>query len=379
MKLWKKNEKTPAQPLAALSVQSGRRENFTLSGLPAFRVGERQLYRKLRENVPIIDAAVYKLRRLIGSFHIECYDEEAQRAVNRFLEYVQVGAAGHGADEFIGSYLEELLTYGNAVGEMVVSGGEICALYNADLDDLILEPDGALGVKISVLEHGGKRPCAYPDLLLVSALNPAAGSVWGTSLLRGLPFVSEILWKIYHALGVNWDRMGNVRFAVTCKPDSLGGYPAADRARQMAEEWRRAMRSHDAGDFVAVGDVSIKAIGADNQMMDSEVPARQMLEQIVAKLGLPPFLLGLSWSSTERMSSQQADVLTSELEAYRRLLTPIVRKIATTYLTLHGYPTECTVEWDDITMQDEVDHANARYYTAKARDLERKLEQEETE
>ena len=46
-------------------------------------------------------------------------------------------------------------------------------------------------------------------------------------------------------------------------------------------------------DFVAVGDVDIKVIGADNQMIGTEVPVRQMLEQIVAKLGMPPFLLGL--------------------------------------------------------------------------------------
>ena len=72
-------------------------------------------------------------------------------------------------------------------------------------------------------------------------------------------------------------------------------------------------------DFVAVGDVSIRAIGADGQQMESDVPVRQMLEQIVAKLGVPPFLLGLSWSSTERMSSQQADMLTNELTAYRRI------------------------------------------------------------
>lgn len=39
-------------------------------------------------------------------------------------------------------------------------------------------------------------------------------------------------------------------------------------------------------------------------------------------------MLSLSWSSTERMSSQQADVLTSELEAYRRLLTPVIEKFA---------------------------------------------------
>lgn len=64
---------------------------------------------------------------------------------------------------------------------------------------------------------------------------------------------------------------------------------------------------------MAVGDVSIKVIGADNQWIDTEVPVRQMLEQIVAKLSIPPFMLGLSWSTTERMSKQQADGLTSEL------------------------------------------------------------------
>ena len=36
---------------------------------------------------------------------------------------------------------------------------------------------------------------------------------------------------------------------------------------------------------------------------------RQILEQLVAKTGLPPFLLGLNWSTTERMSTQQADIL----------------------------------------------------------------------
>ena len=99
--------------------------------------------------------------------------------------------------------------------------------------------------------------------------------------------------------------------------DFFGKLNAGDRAGQLAKEWSRAMHGPGVSDFVAVGDVQIKAIGADGQQMDSEVPVRQMLEQIVAKMGIPPFLLGLSWSSTERMSSQQADMLTSELTAYR--------------------------------------------------------------
>ena len=323
---------------AAVSVQTRPEESFRLGRAAPPGPGERALYRALREKVPIIDASINKLRRLLGSFVVECPDEAAQRGLRRFLEDVPVGAAGQGIDSFLGVYFEELLTYGNAVGEMVVSGGQVAALYNA------------------------------------SALNPEAGSARGTSLLRGLPFVSEILLKIYHTLGVNWDRLGNVRFAVTCKPDPSGLY-AGERARQMAQEWQRAMRSSQVSDFVAVGDVSIQAIGADNQILDSEVPVRQMLEQIVAKLGVPPFLLGLSWSSTERMSSQQADMLTSELDAYRRVLTPVIRKICRTWLTLAGYGPECAVQWEEITMQDEVDHANARYLTARARQLEQKEEE----
>ena len=99
-------------------------------------------------------------------------------------------------------------------------------------------------------------------------------------------------------------------------------------------------------DFVAVGDVSVKVIGADNNVLSSEIPVRQLLEQLVAKTGLPPYMLGLSWSTTERMSAQQADVLTSELEAYRRILTPVIEKISRLFLALGSYDTSLKVIWD---------------------------------
>lgn len=355
----------------ALSVQTRPEESFRLGRGGPPGPGERALYRALRENVPIIDASIAKLRRLLGEFSVSCPQPEAQQALARFLEQVPVGAAGQGIHAFVGAYFEQLLTYGNAVGEMVLSGGQVAALYNASLDCVDLEMKGPLEARVSVWDGEKKRPCPYPDLLLLTALDPEPGTLRGTSLLRGLPFVSGILLKIYNTLGLNWERLGNVRFAVTCRPDSSGLY-AGERARQLAEEWQRTMRGGQVSDFVAVGDVSIKAIGADNQVLDSQVPVRQVLEQIVAKLGVPPFLLGLSWSSTERMSSQQADVLTSELDAYRRLLTPVVQKVCRTFLALEGFDPQCQVVWEDITLQDEVDHANARLLNARARQLEGK-------
>ncbi len=47
-------------------------------------------------------------------------------------------------------------------------------------------------------------------------------------------------------------------------------------------------------DFVSVGDVSIKTIGADNQVLDSDVPIRASYRTDCSKTFCPPFLLGFN-------------------------------------------------------------------------------------
>jgi hypothetical protein len=80
-------------------------------------------------------------------------------------------------------------------------------------------------------------------------------------------------------------------------------------------------------------------------------------------------MLGLSWSTTERMSSQQADALTTELDAYRRILTPVIEKICSLFLRLHGNSGGVTVNWNEITLQDSVELAKANLYNAQAQSL----------
>ena len=126
-------------------------------------------------------------------------------------------------------------------------------------------------------------------------------------------------------------------------------------------------------DFVAVGDIGIKVIGAENQLFDTNVPVRQLLEQIVSKLSIPPFLLGFSWSTTERMSTQQADILTSELEYFRRILTPLLRRVAVAVLRCNGFNCPADVQWDTINLQDETELADARLKNAQAAEIEQRL------
>ncbi len=340
------------------------------------------LYRTLREAIPVIDAGIYKLVRLTGGFQAVCEDKRFQPMLDAFCRDVPSDSGSVSLQGFIDSFFEQLLTYGTAVAEMVPDrAGRIRYLYNAPHTAYRLRRQKRDFRQVEVLSaaDAADAPLPHQGNLLVCTLSAQPGEIYGTSLLSGLPFVSSVLMKIYNAVGQNWERVGNVRFAVTYKPnDDAGGKAfAKERAMQIASQWSEAMRSRDVRDFVAVGDVDIKVIGADNQILDSEIPVRQMLEQIIAKLSLPPYMLGLSWSTTERMASEQADLLTTELEHYRRVLTPVLETICRTHLRACGYTGKTQIVWDDILLRDTVEEATARHLDAQTKEILEQLPSEQ--
>lgn len=342
------------------------------------RSGEIALYRSIREAVPILDAAIWKLVRLCGGVQIRCGDPRAQQGLSRFLATVDSGRGQQGIQSFLDQYLDCMITCGQGVGEMVLDpqGKTIAAVLCADPALVeIWEGESPLDFRLCVRENGGEpKELPWQQLLLFTPFQPEAEHPYGVSMLRSMPFLTGVLLKIYQALGQNWERVGNLRFAVVCKPDENSPLSAQERGEQVASQWSQAMQSSRQGavrDFVAVGDVDIKVIGADNQILDSEVPVRQILEQLVAKTGIPPFLLGLSWSSTERMSAQQADLLTSEITAIRRSLEPMLQRICRLWLRLGGYDDQVSIEWEDINLQDIVEEARAQLLHAQAEEIGR--------
>jgi len=375
MKLFQKAVKEPH--LAA--VQSARMINTDMqSFIGNINSFENHLYEQLRVNVPIIDACINKIIRLTGDFKLVCSDERFQDELDDFVANVKVGVSGQSLYSFVDCYLDSLLTYGNAVGEILINAEtkQVAGLYNAD-STIVCVRTGASPIdrEFFVGQGSDAVKIARPERLVYSALNPTPKSPNGSSILRGLPSISGILMRIYECIGQNFDRVGNVRYAVTYKPTIESGDKAfaKDRAMQIAQEWSDGMNASKDGqirDFVAVGDIDIKVIGAENQVLDTNIPVRQLLEQIVAKLSIPPFLLGLSWSSTERMSKQQADILTSELEFYRRILSPVISKIATTFLRLLGSDSRVEIVWSHINLQDECELALARLHNAQAEEIE---------
>ncbi len=209
--------------LAAETVQlrrSGAGGFELLEGLVPLGGGDVELYRAIREAVPIVDAAVLKLIRLAGGFSVECGNAKAEAELARFIREVDVGRGQRGLQCFLDMYLDSMLTCGRAVGEIVLSQGrEIAAVLCGNVRDvLVREGDTPLDFQLCARGGGEAAPFPYQELLLFTPFNPETDSPYGVSLLRSMPFLSEILMKIYASTGANFERSGNVRYAVVYKP-----------------------------------------------------------------------------------------------------------------------------------------------------------------
>ena len=90
-------------PLAATACQlrSGQSHPFgALKGFVPLGAGEEQIYRQLREAIPVLDAAVGKLVRLSGGFDVRCRGKESQRKLEHFIKNVPCGRGQVGLDSF---------------------------------------------------------------------------------------------------------------------------------------------------------------------------------------------------------------------------------------------------------------------------------------
>ena len=378
MKWWKQKRREP--PAAVVQVRRGEGQPFgVLDRYVPLRGGEIALYRAIREGVPILDAAIWKLVRLCGGVGVKCADSTAQKGLEEFFRTVDTGWGQRGIQSFLDRYLDDLFTCGHGLGEIVLDpeGKEIAALLCADPEQVEVRiGDSPLDFTLCRSGLGEGRELPWQELLLFTPFQPTGDAPCGVSLLRSMPFLAGILLKIFQATGQNWERAGNLRFAVVCKPGEGEEAFAQERCSQVAQEWSAAMQAGREGsvrDFVAVGDVDIKVIGADGPILDSQAPVRQILEQLVARTGIPPFMLGLSWSSTERMSAQQADLLTTEVTAIRRSVEPALCRTAELWLRLHGFAGRPEIVWEDINLQDMVEEARAELYRAQAEKLRREL------
>ena len=120
----KRKQKETGGVAAVCQLRTGNTHPFgVMKGFTPLGAGEERIYREMREAIPVLDAAVAKMVRLCGGFEVRCRDCEAQHRLNGFLQMMPCGRGQMGIESFLSGYLDSLLTYGRAVGELVVVGG----------------------------------------------------------------------------------------------------------------------------------------------------------------------------------------------------------------------------------------------------------------
>lgn len=98
-------KKARAGVCKAAQMRSGAQHPFgMLSGVTALGGGETEVYRQIRNAVPLLDAAIGKLVRLTGGFDVCCANPAAERALRQFLKSVNVGRGQVGIESFLAAF-----------------------------------------------------------------------------------------------------------------------------------------------------------------------------------------------------------------------------------------------------------------------------------
>ena len=170
-------KKTKTGVCKAAQMRSGTQHPFgMLGGMTALGGGELEVYRQIRNAVPILDAAIGKLVRLTGGFTAQCGNPAASKALERFLKTVNTGRGQVGMESFLAAFLQSMLVYGRAVGEMVVGGNEIAAVLWGDVTKLYVQ-EGASAMEFAFGQWQDGEVKIFPrqNLILFAAWNPDDG------------------------------------------------------------------------------------------------------------------------------------------------------------------------------------------------------------
>jgi len=341
---------------------------------------ETDFYEVLREAIPIIDAAIWRLVSLDGHIVVKGNNEAMVDEIRDWMEDVKVNDMQKGLQSFHQNITNEAFEQGFGLGEFITDSKRtnIIQLRVADSKtikfarknssiEIYQKADGDLDWRL-----------LKPDNLLYFSVNNENQNPYGTSIMRSMEFVSKILVTMHNSLLNVWERFGDPSFQITYKAGkrTLGADTLEQRRQKIAEEFDTSVRKKREGqsmDFVSVidkdSDFEIKVIGAEGQVLEMEVPARHVLEQIVSKTGLPPWMLGLHWSTTERMADKEVTMLLQDVTTRQAAKLPFFERLISTQLLLMGRTWkrgDWWIEFETANLHDIEKQARARFLNAQA-------------
>jgi hypothetical protein len=384
-----------------------------------FRKVDGAFYEMLREAIPIFDSAIRQSITLEGFLRPIGDDMELVRDLEDFFLNVPVNDMQKGIQAFQENTSNEKFEQGFAVTEFIANKkrDDIDRLVVADSKSIIfrrnasgrVEPwfrsgtpkqsgytmpasviDAILNVRYgrSVSYNGVTEVRLVPDNKNYFSIGNENQDPHGVSIMRSTEFVSQIIVTIQNGFKHIGERYGDPMHHVHYKAGKGGG-DLETRRKLIETDFNNivtAKRKGKSGDLVTAGgpdsDVKVEVIGGQNQIYSFEVPLRHLLEQIVAKTNLPAWLLGIYWSTTERMATLEIEAALSSAKIRQLAMLPEYIKLCANFLRLRGRTwnrittsTDSPGDWGLIfespSYRDVMTMANARFLNAQASLMER--------
>ncbi len=336
------------------------------------------LYDIIREAIPLADVAIRTRARMLSGIRLDglgnprvqaALDQIAgvrvgwfQRGINTMIEQVGDAALHKGFDVY------ELVpeTDNKSVNRAVVGTPERFRI-NSDKPGMpVIEQE---------VTPGSYLPMPRQDLLFLQIFGTSTGGHYGRPIFASCPFIAKIIVRILTAVdAVVW------RFADPTIVSVLRGGTASDlddvaaAATGFGTELSKAMATRKSGGVYDVqvgvpadGEFKIILLGADAKPIDINIDYKLALEQLISASEVPPWKFGLSWATTERLSTNQNEAAVAVIEGNRKAFEPNIERFIDTGLMLYGLTgAKWRFEWGPINLTDEEGKASARLRNAQA-------------
>jgi hypothetical protein len=335
-----------------------------------------KLLAQFYDSIPALSTSVGILAGMVGTPKLAGATDAETKELEEWAAALPVGHIAQGLQAWLVDHVAQALVYGYAVGEAEINPArdEVSRLWSYVSPQFVFEaePDGSLIVKqLGQSEQQGLNPIT----VLTTTYNPVGCDPRGRSLFQAIPTVSQIWMDMLHALRQTCRRIGIETFHVNWdvaidELDDVQGEVAEAVREEMQESWNAAMKSQAidglAKDFFSTGKIKVEPIGGLSEIPSIQDNKRAIVEEVVVATNIPPWMLGYSWSTTERLSQQQADMLIAKVEGIRRCATSSLQKLAALRQQIRGKRGPVSIEWEVVNLQDAVEQAKARLLEAQA-------------
>jgi hypothetical protein len=231
--------------------------------------------------------------------------------------------------------------------------------------------------------NGLEETRLLPDNKMYFSINNENDDPYGVSVLRSIDFVAQTLVTIQNSMKNQAERFGDPMYHVHLETTSKSGELETQR-KGVETNFNQVVtgkRTGKSGDLVTAGGpnskVTITVIGHDGQVLEFEVQTRHLLEMIISKFHIPSWLLGIYWSTTERMATLEIEAALADARIRQFAMLPGLFSIFSSFLRLRGRswksvttsldkPGDWGIIFETPNLRDTLALAQARFLNAQA-------------